>query len=292
MSRFNLNGAGREEQEIKEDLCGRIELFDQNVRSFEMRLRAVERRLSLEPLSCSGPGFSGSSEPFRGALGQETGASSPLLSPEGPSVSPAGVLDAGAGTLHPDFTSLEGAEASPLLSLSPSGSPAVSSSVFPGGRAGDGGGLSFSQASAEKLKEMDALLEGFSESLQVLEGALAELSDFVHTRQAPEIQRLDSELEERKTVGKATAAKLEKRLEDVENQSRLTFGSIKVPVEISGITGALALFLTGSLVWLGRWDVIRSPYFPTGLAVLMALAVFFKFYMINRKKENTGPEAA
>ena len=36
------------EPEIREDLQGRIEVFDQSVRSFEKRLRAIERRLSLE----------------------------------------------------------------------------------------------------------------------------------------------------------------------------------------------------------------------------------------------------
>lgn len=289
VSRFNLNGTGREDQEIKEDLCGRIELFDQNVRSFEMRLRAVERRISLETPPSSGAGFSSYSDPFCEAGGQ--GVSS-LLSPEGPSVSPVDVLDSGVGTLGSNLTSLEGSEVSPLLSLSSSSNPVVSSSAFPGVQAGGGGGLSYSQASAEKIKEMNALIEGFSESLQVLEAALIELSDFVHNQQAPEIQRLDAELEERTAVGKDAASKLEIRLGEVENQSRLTFGSIKVPVEVSGIAGALVLFLTGSLVWLGRWDIIRSPFFPTGLAVLMALTVLFKFYMINRKKENSGPEAS
>ena len=34
--------------EIKDDMHGRIESFDQSVRSLERRLRAVERRLSIE----------------------------------------------------------------------------------------------------------------------------------------------------------------------------------------------------------------------------------------------------
>jgi len=78
---------------------------------------------------------------------------------------------------------------------------------------------------------------------------------------------------------------LESRIEVIENQNRLTLGSMKIPFEISGITGSSALFLTGFLVWSGRWDVIKSPYFSTGLALLIAGAVLMKFYMANRRKK-------
>ncbi len=43
-----MNKIQQAEPEIREDLQGRIEVFDQSIRSFEKRLRAVERRLSLE----------------------------------------------------------------------------------------------------------------------------------------------------------------------------------------------------------------------------------------------------
>ena len=43
-----MNKVQQTEPEIREDLQGRIEVFDQSIRSFEKRLRAVERRLSLE----------------------------------------------------------------------------------------------------------------------------------------------------------------------------------------------------------------------------------------------------
>lgn len=80
--------------------------------------------------------------------------------------------------------------------------------------------------------------------------------------------------------------KFEFRIEIIENQNRFTLGSIRIPLEISGIVGSSVFFLTGFLVWSGRWDVIRSPYFSTGLAVLMAGAVFIKFYMVNCKKKS------
>ena len=43
-----MNKSHQAEPEIREDFQGRIEVFDQSIRSFEKRLRAVERRLSME----------------------------------------------------------------------------------------------------------------------------------------------------------------------------------------------------------------------------------------------------
>lgn len=72
------------------------------------------------------------------------------------------------------------------------------------------------------------------------------------------------------------------RLQRQENMNRITIGSIKVPVELSGIVASVALITTGYLVWANRWDIIRSAYYPAGLAVLFAAAVIIKFMMTNR----------
>jgi DNA polymerase II small subunit/DNA polymerase delta subunit B len=77
---------------------------------------------------------------------------------------------------------------------------------------------------------------------------------------------------------------LSQRLDKAENKNRIHIGSMKVPLEMSGIVGALVLALTGGLIIAGRWDIIRSPYFSFGIALTLALAVLMKFYLVNRSK--------
>ena len=133
------------------------------------------------------------------------------------------------------------------------------------------------------------LFSSLSENIRSLQASVSELSNFAHTDLKSKIEKLDMEMQSLKDQESTTSEyvkKLESRIEIIENQNHFTLGSIRIPLEISGIVGSSVLFLTGFLVWSGRWDVIRSPYFSTGLAVLMAGVVFIKFYMVNCKKKS------
>jgi len=139
-----------------------------------------------------------------------------------------------------------------------------------------------------KIKSINEVFSSLSESLRSLHAALSELSNFTYNNLKPEIEKLDMEFRNLKVQQDEKSEyikELESRVEILENQNRFTLGSMKIPFEISGIAGSSALFLTGFLVWSGRWDVIKSPYFSAGLAVLMAGAVFMKFYTANRRKK-------
>jgi hypothetical protein len=139
-----------------------------------------------------------------------------------------------------------------------------------------------------KIRNINEVFSSISEGLRSLQAAISELSNFTHSSLKPEIEKLDTEfrnLKAQEDTKSAYIKELESRIEILENQNRLTLGSLKIPFEISGVAGSSALFLTGFLIWSGRWDIIRSPYFSTGLAVLMAGAVFMKFYMANRRKK-------
>jgi hypothetical protein len=57
-----------------------------------------------------------------------------------------------------------------------------------------------------------------------------------------------------------------------------------VPLEISGIIGAIILALTGGLIIADRWDIIRSPLFSFGIALTLGMAVLMKSYLANRSK--------
>ena len=172
--------------EIKNDTHGRIESFDQSVRSLERRLRAVERRLSIEvpPEDSEGDSFDNTEK-----LLQQTHTE--------------------LSALVEEFNSLK--------------------------------------TGVDNLKEI------VQESLRV---DMDKLSDSI--------------------------LQLDNRLERVENQNKITIGSIKVPVELSGVVGAVVLLVTGTLIFADRWDIIRSPYFSFGIAGVLAAAVFVKFYLANK----------
>ncbi|MCK4937587.1 MAG: hypothetical protein KAR85_03170 [Methanosarcinales archaeon] len=89
-----------------------------------------------------------------------------------------------------------------------------------------------------------------------------------------EIKNLQKELE-----------KVNIKLKRQDNMNKITIGSVKVPVELSGIVASVALITTGYLVWVDQWQIIRSTYYPIGLAVLFAAAVTIKFVMSNRQPE-------
>jgi len=273
--------------EFREDLHGRIEVFDQSIRSFEKRLRAVERRLSIEAPGKLQPGGFFSSA-FSDSLQEENPGNSVCgssVSPQCPSVSPDVSLTLPGSSLSPDEVS----------SLSETGVSNLSfSAVLSSADVSEGPFVFVNTSSevssgADKVKEINALFSGLSESLRSLQETINGLSDFVHGELSAELETMGGEITaacEREEAARNYVERLEQRLETVENQNRFTLGSIKVPVEISGITGSSVLFLTGFLVLSGRWDIIRSPFFPLGLAVLMGAAVLLKFYMMNRKQKS------
>lgn len=144
-----------------------------------------------------------------------------------------------------------------------------------------------------KIKDINEVFSSITEGLRSLHATISELSNFTHNSLEPEIEKLNTELRTLKAqedTKNKYIKELESRIKILESQNRLTFGSMKIPFEISGVIGSSALFLTALLIWAGRWDVIRSPYFSTALAVLMAGAVFMKFYMANRREKTLADE--
>lgn len=278
-----MNKLRQADPEVREDLQGRIEVFDQSIRSFEKRLRAVERRLSMEasPELQAGRVFSGNLGFFSGENAGSSAAHSSIY-PQVPSVSPEASIRGNSffSDIVPSVSegNISNFEFSAVL---PSSEPS-NFSTFSGENSSEMSGADY------KIKSINEVFSSLSESLRSLHAALSELSNFTHNNLKPEIEKLDMEFHNLKVQQDEKSEyikELESRVEILENQNRLTLGSMKIPFEISGIAGSSALFLTGFLVWSGRWDVIKSPYFSAGLAVLMAGAVFMKFYTANRRKK-------
>lgn len=175
------------EATVKEDVQGRVESFDQSVRSLEKRLRAVERRLSVEV-------------PVEYVVG----------------------------------------------------------TVFETPK---------TQASGD--------VRQFVEDLDRVRSDINALRDQVEVSIRTDLdtisERLDSAILEQN-----------ERMARIDDRNKITIGSIKMPVELSGIVGAALLLLTGGLIYAGRWDILRSPYFSLGLGMILAMAVLVKFYMANR----------
>jgi chaperonin cofactor prefoldin len=282
-----LSKAYQAEPEIREDLQGRIEVFDQNIRSFEKRLRAIERRLSLETpqnlqAAKAHPGVS--SDSFQEVTSAKLVAGT-SITPLGPSISPEAPFSHQGSSLLSD--------SAPLITQESTSNFAFSSAL-PSSESSEASMISLDSSSevsgvVYRIKEISTLFSSLSASLHTLQAAISELSGFVHESLDPEVERLEGEIQNIKSQENASEEyirKLESRIEFLENRDRFTLGSIKVPVEISGIAGSSVLFLTGILILSGRWDIIRSPYFSIGLAVIMAGAVILKFSMVNREQKS------
>lgn len=280
-----LNKVQQTEPEIREDLQGRIEVFDQSIRSFEKRLRAVERRLSLEtpPSQQAGRVFLGNYSDIHTEENSGAIAAGSSFLPQRPSIVPE--------TSIPENSYLPGS-----IQLIPEGNiPNFALSAEIPSAEGSNASLISMGSSSEasltgyKIVNLNHLFSSLSESLRSLQAALSELSNFAHNDLKSEVEKLDIEIKSLKGREEKTneyLKGLESRIETLENQNRLTLGSIRIPLEISGIVGSSVLFLTGFLIWSGRWDIIRSPVFPIGLAILMAGAVIIKFIMVNSKRKS------
>lgn len=277
-----MNKLHQVEPEIREDFQGRIEVFDQSIRSFEKRLRAVERRLSMEipPAVQAGRIYSGN---FSGLFPEKNEGSIAACSsilPRVPSVSPESSVQGNSffSDLVPSIS--EGNVTNfGFSAVLPSGEP-MNPSMASVDNSSEAPGTGY------KIRNINEVFSSITEGLRSLQVAISELSDFTHNNLEPEVEKLNTEIRTLKVQEDTKdeyIKELESRIKVLESQNRLTFGSMKIPFEISGVAGSSALFLTALLIWAGRWDIIRSPYFSIGLAMLMAGAVIMKFYMANRR---------
>jgi len=126
----------------------------------------------------------------------------------------------------------------------------------------------------QEIRDINDKTEELIQVQKTIKEDASAFADSLNNTYKTEIESLKKELD---------AAK--KRIQSQENINKISIGSIKVPVELSGIIASIALIVTGYLVWADRWDIIRSTYFPSGLALLFAVAVIVKFIITNRQPE-------
>lgn len=124
----------------------------------------------------------------------------------------------------------------------------------------------------QEIRDINDKTEELIQVQKTIKEDASAFADSLNNTYKTEIESLKKELD---------AAK--KRIQSQENINKISIGSIKVPVELSGIIASIALIVTGYLVWADRWDIIRSTYFPSGLALLFAVAVIVKFIITNRQ---------
>ncbi|MDN5308903.1 MAG: hypothetical protein PWP14_297 [Methanolobus sp.] len=217
----------KNDNQIKEDINGRIHSLDQASRSLEKRLRAVERRLSA---------------------GDAPEGSQYITDPE---IEIDDIRER-ISAIRDRLDSLTGSDP---------------------GRSLVGELNVLRQQNLELGKRIDTL----SEDNLKLHAILDKFSGPVMEEQGKAYEQLSAEL-------RGGLASLGQRLDKAENRNRLNIGSVKVPLEISGIIGAIILALTGGLIIADRWDIIRSPLFSFGIALTLALAVLVKFYLANNSK--------
>ncbi|WP_214044016.1 hypothetical protein [Methanomethylovorans sp.] len=209
------------EERARDDLHGRINSFDQNLRSLERRLRAVERRLSME-------------------------------------VPPQDLMEDPA-PLQTDILQQMRAELSELREQ-------ISSLD--------------DKASDPRVNEIDSLKQQLAE----LQDHIQRLNE-MHQQTKHELLngKADDSILALTQNMKDQFEDIEKRLKKAEEKNRITIGSVKVPVELSGVVAAALIFFTGVLIMGDRWDIIRSPYFSFSIALVLAGAALLRFYMANKE---------
>lgn len=209
------------DEKTRDDLHGRINSFDQNLRSLERRLRAVERRLSME-------------------------------------VPPQDLMDDPAN-IQADLlqqTRRELAELREQIGLLGKKDSDI---------AWEGDINSLKQELAELQQQLHTLNEGYQQTKNEL------LNNRTDDHMLMLTQNMKDQLED-----------MEKRLKRSEERNRITIGSVKVPMELSGVVAAALIFFTGVLIMGNRWDIIRSPYFSFSIALVLAGAALLRFYMANK----------
>ena len=211
------------EEKTRDDLHGRINSFDQNLRSLERRLRAVERRLSMEV-------------PPQDLMDDPAHMQADLLQQ----------MRAELAELREHISSLDAKASDP--------------------RENDINSLK--QQLEELQEQFHRLSEGHQQTKHELLHSKADDSMLALTR------TMQDQLED-----------MEKRLKKAEERNRITIGSVKVPVELSGMVAAALIFFTGVLIMGNRWDIIRSPYFSFAIALVLAGAALLRFYMANKEPE-------
>jgi chromosome segregation ATPase len=219
------------------DIYGRIESFDQSVRSLNRRLRAVERRLTA-------------SKDDRGLFNFEIEDEDQWNDTE---------IEEIRIEIHEFRNILEGVSEE-LSGLKSNMMSHVNESI---------GSL---QNELKTAKErIDELIKQQSKIKSQSSAAV----DSINSSYQSETATLRKELKDAL-----------KRLRRQESLNKITVGTITVPVELSGIVASIALIATGFLVWADRWDIIRSMYYPGGLALLFAVVVIVKFIIANRNIES------
>ena len=209
------------EEKTRDDLHGRINSFDQNLRSLERRLRAVERRLSMEV-------------PPQDLMNDPVHLQANLLQ-----------------QMRTEFVELR------------------EHISFLDGKASDPGETDIN-ALKQQMEELQEQLHTLSEGQKQTKHEL--LNNKTDDHMLTLTQTMKDQLED-----------MEKRLKRTEDRNRITIGSVKVPVELSGVVAAALIFFTGLLIMGNRWDIIRSPYFSFSIALVLAGAALIRFYMANKE---------
>jgi len=236
--------------EIRDDMHGRIESFDQSVRSLERRLRAVERRLSIEV-------------PPEDAAAYAFDTTEVLLQQTRTELS---ALVEDIGSMKTNIDDLK---------------ELVQESMRT-----DTGELPALVEDVDRLKtDIGNLKELVQESMRTDTGEFPALVEDIGSMKT-DIGNLKGLVQESMRMDmdelSNSVLELSTRLGKAENRNKITIGSMKVPIELSGVIGAGVLLVTGSLIFADRWDIIRSPYFSFGIAGVLGAAVLLKFYLANK----------
>ncbi len=123
-----------------------------------------------------------------------------------------------------------------------------------------------------KFDDTKSELTVLQKEIREIQKKMVHIEKITNDAHVSEIQSMETQL-----------ADAEHRITKLENVNKITIGKIKVPIEISGLAAMIVLLVTGYLISMDQWSIIRSPFYPIIIGILFGIVVIIKFLMTNRK---------
>jgi len=139
------------------------------------------------------------------------------------------------------------------------------------------------QNSDEFIKKMG----GIEDSISALAQRLSAVENVANNKLTGNILSLQSELRKLSESYES----LSQRIKEGSYGTRtISVGSVKIPVDVTGIVAAGAMVAAAVLIATGNLNVLTAPIFPVLIAVAFIFAVVVKLYLANRGEKGEKAE--
>jgi hypothetical protein len=144
----------------------------------------------------------------------------------------------------------------------------------------------------ETVRESDEVIKKMrdvEDNISALAQRLSSVENVANNKLTGSILSLQSEL---RRLSESYES-LNKRLKEGSYGTRtISVGSVKIPVDVTGIVAAGAMVAAAVLIATGNLRILTEPVFPILIAVAFIFAVVVKLYLANRGEKGERAEVA